>query len=237
MIALLIRGLGHCQLRDDSGGNNPLTRRGKHAETGRNKPIARSDDLVVEELDEQLLVYDVNVDRAHSLSAPAARVWRRCDGKTSADSLGAELDLDADTIARALDELDRCNLLDTGPELDAGHTRREATIKIAKVGGAVAAAPLIVSLGLPASASATLTVPIEVCANLLSHGCGIDCSPHNGSKCGCCCCQGTSDALRPLACAGADKCCLPATQCRAGAFGAGAFCSDVSCCPGQSPCT
>jgi hypothetical protein len=211
-----------------------LKRRGKHPETKTSKPLARSDDLVVEELGDELLVYDVNVDRAHSLSAPAARVWRRCDGKTSVDALGAELGLDAETTARALDELDRCNLLDAGPELGAGHTRREATIKVAKIGGAVAAAPLIVSLGLPATAAAT--VPIEVCANKLSHGCGIDCAPHNGSKCGCCCCQGTSDALRPLVCEGADKCCLPKTQCEAGAFGAGGFCSDVSCCPGQPPC-
>jgi len=216
-----------------------LKRRGQHPETKMSKPFARSDDLVVEELGDELLVYDVNVDRAHSLSAPAARVWRRCDGKTSVDALGAELGLDAETIARALDELDRCNLLDAGPELGGGHTRREATIKVAKIGGAVAAAPLIVSLGLPASASAVLTVPVEVCANAKSHGCGIDCAPHDGSKCGCCCCQGTVQGVRPAICEPPDqgnKCCLPQTQCEAGAFGAGANCSDVSCCPGQPPC-
>ena len=164
------------------------------------KPLARSEDLVVEELDDELLVYDVSVERAHSLSAPAARVWRRCDGKTSVDALGAELGLDAETVDRALDELDRCKLLEAAPELGGGHTRREATIKVAKIGGAVAAAPLIVSLGLPASASATLTVPVEVCANSKSHGCGIDCSPHTGAKCGCCCCQGTVQGVRPAIC-------------------------------------
>jgi hypothetical protein len=197
------------------------------------KPLARSDELVVEELGDELLVYDLTADRAHSLGAAAAQVWRACDGTRSVEALSAELGLDGETIGRALDELSGCNLLDE-PALGVGTTRREATVRLVQVGAAAAATPLIVSLGLPATAAAT--VPIEVCANDLTHGCGIDCSPHDGSKCGCCCCQGTSDQLRPLVCHGDDKCCLPKTQCQAGAFGASANCSDVSCCSGQSPC-
>ena len=47
-------------------------------------PCARSEDLIVEELGEELLVYDMKADRGHCLSPVAARVWRRCDGRTHA---------------------------------------------------------------------------------------------------------------------------------------------------------
>ena len=45
------------------------------------KPLARSEELVIEELGDELLVYDERTQRAHCLSATAARVWRACDGK------------------------------------------------------------------------------------------------------------------------------------------------------------
>src|SRR5690242_20230161 len=111
--------------------------------------LARSEELVVEELDDGLLVYDLRTDRAHSLSAPAACVWRHCDGRTRLDGLAAATGLDPDVVARALDELHACDLLAAG-----GTTRREATIKVAKIGGAAVTAPLIASLTVPATVAA-----------------------------------------------------------------------------------
>ena len=124
--------------------------------------------MIVEELGDELLVYDTKVDRGHSLSAVAARVWQACDGRTPVEGLCAQLDLDADEVDRAVDELDGCNLLEGTPELSidelsddeavAGHTRREVSVKVMKVGGAVAAAPLIASIAAP-RAEAALTIP------------------------------------------------------------------------------
>lgn len=206
-------------------------RKASAAPTNARKPLARADELVVEELGDELLVYDLTADRAHSLGATAARVWRACDGTRNIEALSAEVGLDTDTVDRALDELDGCKLMDES-ELAVGTTRREATVKLVKISAGAAAAPLIVSLGLPATAAAT--VPIEVCANALTHGCGIDCNPHNGSKCGCCCCQQT--ATPPQVCQGDTKCCLPKSMCEAKVWGPDSNCSDVSCCLGQSPC-
>ena len=81
------------------------------------RPLAREEDLIVEELGDELLVYDTKVDRGHSLSAVAARVWQACDGRTPVEGLCAQLDLDADEVGRAVDELDGCNLLEGTPEL------------------------------------------------------------------------------------------------------------------------
>ncbi len=75
--------------------------------------------------------------------------------------LSAQLDLDADTVDRALDELESCELLEAQPQLEhanGGSTRRELTVKMVQVGAAVAAAPMIVSIVAPSAASA-LTIP------------------------------------------------------------------------------
>jgi hypothetical protein len=157
-------------------------------------PLARSDErLVVEELENELLVYDLDNDRAHCLSTPAAAVWRRCDGETTVEDLGEQLDMDADTTERALNELRACALLeDTAIELvpssngqgAALSTRREMTLNVVKVGAAAATIPLIVSVVAPPPAAA-LTPTDEECFNAsgCSQGCGAcDCL-------GCCCCE------------------------------------------------
>jgi hypothetical protein len=146
------------------------------------KPLARNDELVVEELGDELLVYDLARDRAHSLGAVAARVWRASDGETSVESLSADLELDDETVARAVLELRECHLLDTGPAMNDGVTRRDMGIRVAKLGAAAAAVPLIVSVAAPTAAQA---VTEAFCQGITAtgHGCG-ECH-----KFGCCCCE------------------------------------------------
>jgi len=154
--------------------------KGPFARSQRTKPpVARQDDLVVEELGDELLVYDQTNDCAHSLSAAATRVWRACDGERTAKALSTELEMDSNTVAHALEELDECNLLDNGHQLSE-MTRREATLKGVKVGAAAASAPLIYSIlaPVPALAATQLYCLAIGCVS----GCG-DC--HKG---GCACC-------------------------------------------------
>ena len=148
-------------------------------------PCARSEDLIVEELGEELLVYDMKADRGHCLSPMAARVWRRCDGRTPAKDIGAELDLDPDAVARALEELAACKLLEPTPKLTVvatngdGTTRRELATRFVKAGAVAAAAPLIVSVAAPTPAQAQT---LAFCAQFTPQGCG-PCAVN-----GCCCC-------------------------------------------------
>ena len=46
-------------------------------------PRARKEGLVVQDMPDELLVYDVDRHKAHCLNQTAALVWKRCDGKTS----------------------------------------------------------------------------------------------------------------------------------------------------------
>src|SRR5262245_58695088 len=92
------------------------------------RPLARSDDLVVEEIGDELLIADRANNRAHSLNALAAKVWRACDGETTTDQLVETLDADPEAVAHALAELSDCGLLETdGPTIvgNGGMTRRD----------------------------------------------------------------------------------------------------------------
>ena len=152
------------------------------------KPRARSEGLVVEQLNDELLVYDLASNRAHCLGAPAARVWRACDGRTLVGSLSATLELDADSVDQALAGLEACDLLDEAPALGAGTTRRELGIRVAKTSAAVAAVPLIWSIAAPSPAAAA-TPTVAFCAG----ACGGPCN----AKPGCCCCRfGTRSSNR-----------------------------------------
>lgn len=192
-----------------------LRRRRRYAEASSSRPLARSEELIVEAVDEDLLVYDQRSDEAHSLSTPAARVWRRCDGRTDIDALSTELDLDSETVVRALAELDECGLLDAGPV--AGVTRREATTRVAKIGAAAAAAPLIYSIVSPFPAAAdSLTALCEKNNIVAGHDCGNQAPTGCGSIKGCCCCHNFGAPLDPGVCTGDPQhCCTSPAGCAA----------------------
>jgi hypothetical protein len=157
-------------------------------ETARRIPQARDTGLVVEELGDELLVYDLQRDEAHSLGAAASRVWKACDGTTTVDSLSVQLDLDREIVADAISGLRECHLLDEVPT--AGITRRGFSLRAVKIGAAAAAVPLIVSIAAPAAAMA---VTESFCAGIAvsANGCG-DCH-----KYGCCCCEPPGGTTKP----------------------------------------
>lgn len=153
-------------------------------------PLARTEDLAIEEFEDELLVYDRKEQRAHCLGVTAARVWRACDGRTEVGRLADALDLSRDTVLRALDELEASQLLDV-PEVQVvdgngnGITRRQLTARSVRIGAAAAAGPLIYSIAVPTAAAQAS--PTEfACAIYSVSGCGT--ATGGGSVAGCCCC-------------------------------------------------
>jgi hypothetical protein len=165
-------------------------------------PKARSEDLIVQEVEDEVLVYDVGTARAHCLSAEAAAVWRAADGQKSEGALADELDLDSEIITRALAELEEKELIEARPVVQVngnghsnGATRREFGLKAAKVGGAVAAGPMIYSIVAP-TALATVSTPEFLCNFYSGQSCDA-CAQICGC---CCCCQGCSKTTGSPAC-------------------------------------
>src|SRR5881398_1819677 len=82
------------------------------------KPIARKAGLIIEQLPDEVLVYDLDQDRAHCLNQTAAFVWQRCDGRTTTTQIARKLGLkfnctvDEKLVWLALDQLGRKHLLE-----------------------------------------------------------------------------------------------------------------------------
>ena len=121
-------------------------------------PRARETDLLSEPLGDELLVFDSAVNRAHSLNATAAAVWRASDGTRSREQIAEHCQLDPVAVELALDSLADARLL-------AGYTppaervsRRTAIRRMALTGATVGIAlPVIRSIVAPSAAMAGST--------------------------------------------------------------------------------
>jgi hypothetical protein len=180
-------------------------------------PLARNKGLVVEELGDELLVYDLDVKHAHCLTPLAARVWRECDGKKRPEAIAAQLGLDVAEVAHAVDELRRCDLLATLKAKKNGMSRRDFGLKVTKVAAATATLPLILSIAAPAVAA---TDSQEIfCLSTTPDGGTNACSVCNnaggpGANSLCCCCHDTT--LSPggnTVAPGLKGCAADAAQC------------------------
>ena len=79
-------------------------------------PLARSEGLITEELDGELLVYDSESNLAHALDAEAAALWRACDGHTDAHTLAARCATSDDNVRITLARLGELGLLEERPK-------------------------------------------------------------------------------------------------------------------------
>jgi len=152
------------------------------------RPKARAEGVVVRELTEEVLVYDLDTHKAVCLNAAAAAVWRLCDGRrTPADirhALG-KTDIGAvpeEFVWLALEQLGRDGLLaarlPARPPAFAGLSRREM---IRRVGLAVAVAlPAVASVVAPTPAQAASCLPSGSSCSDGAQCCSTVCS---GSQC------------------------------------------------------
>jgi hypothetical protein len=123
-------------------------------------PAAREDDLIVQEMADEVLVYDQRRQQAHCLNPSAALVWRALDGGSTASEIAARLsqqqgvELTAAVVRLAVEELRRSGLL-RGPQggsRPSGVSRREMMKRVGV--GAAVGLPLVVSVMAPRAAQA-----------------------------------------------------------------------------------
>src|SRR5215475_2245933 len=122
-------------------------------------PLARTDEVVVSELPDEILIYDKRRDKAHCLNSAAGMVWKLCDGRTSvgkmAERMSRELGtpVDEQIIWMALEELGRSHLLEERVKAPAATiSRRELARRIGLA--AAIALPVVTSMLVPPAAAA-----------------------------------------------------------------------------------
>lgn len=123
-------------------------------------PRARQSSLVVQELADELLVYDQERFKAHCLNRTAALVWKHCDGKKTTKEIALALEKEVglpvgeELVWLALGQLGKSRLLTerVAPTSARGISRREV---IRRVGLAAAVAlPVVTSIVAPKAAQA-----------------------------------------------------------------------------------
>jgi hypothetical protein len=122
-----------------------------------NNPLARQKGLVVQEMPDEVLVYDLDTNKAHCLNQSAALVWKSCDGNNSISDIMKHFELTGagkvseDFVWLAIDQLNENGLMDgdVAPRF-AGQSRRQVlkTIGFASV----VALPIIASVVAPQNA-------------------------------------------------------------------------------------
>lgn len=119
-------------------------------------PKARNNDLVIQEMENEILIYDLIKNKAIVLNQSLATVWRYCDGISEFDDVIREFaasrqhQIEDDFIWFALQKLHEADLLQTESVLK-NLSRREVIIKY---GAAAVALPVIATLIAPTAVSA-----------------------------------------------------------------------------------
>ncbi|HEX6509734.1 MAG TPA: PqqD family protein [Chloroflexota bacterium] len=145
-------------------------------------PRARQAGLVVRELDEETVVYDLERDQAHCLGPTAALIWKHCDGQTTVPELVALLQeelstpVGEDTVWQAIVELGGYHLLEEQVSRPAGGTMSRRELMRRAGIATVVGLPLITSLAVPTAAMAA------------------SCSAGSGRTTGCPCAKGSDCA-------------------------------------------
>ncbi|MFL6374791.1 MAG: PqqD family protein [Pyrinomonadaceae bacterium] len=138
-------------------------------------PKARQNGLVVQEMPDEVLVYDLDTNKAHCLNSSAALVWRSCDGNRSVSDIVQEFERSGlgkaseDLVWLAIDELQEKHLMENEVKPSfSGQSRRQVlkTIGLASM----VAVPVIASLVTPQNALASVS-----CACTTNLQCGGAC--------------------------------------------------------------
>ncbi len=125
------------------------------------RPLARGNDIVIQNIEDEVLVYDLTENRAICLNKTSAEIWQLCDGNRNINKIAVELSkkykkvVMEDLIWLALEQLKQENLLTDAEGFEsrfAGLSRREL---IRKLGFAsMIALPVISSIAAPGMANA-----------------------------------------------------------------------------------
>jgi len=124
-------------------------------------PDARRQGLLVQEMSDEVLVYDRERNKAHCLNRTAALVWNRCDGNRSvaqiATAISQEINapVDEDLVWLGVEQLSKAHLLREQAGISgvsSGLSRREVIRRIGVT--AAIALPAVTSIVAPTASQA-----------------------------------------------------------------------------------
>ncbi|HEV7375046.1 MAG TPA: PqqD family protein [Pyrinomonadaceae bacterium] len=124
-------------------------------------PRARKEGLLVQELPNEVLVYDLERHKAHCLNPTAALIWKHCDGRTTVSDMvrllenSLETSVDEDVVWCALNQLEKDHLLGDKVAWPVGMEPISRRTLIRRVGMAAVLLPLITTIAAPTAQAGT----------------------------------------------------------------------------------
>ena len=141
-------------------------------------PFARQKGLITRELSDEVLVYDLERNKAHCLNLTSARVWKYCDGKTTVAEMVRLLNKDSSTpftndlVLLALSQLKKFHLLQTPIQLPF-ISRRDLVFKYAP---AAVILPAILTITAPTAQAQASCLPLGASCTTFAQCCSNCCS-------------------------------------------------------------
>lgn len=136
-------------------------------------PQRRKRGLVVQNLPDEVLVYDLERHKAHCLNQTAAMIWKRCDGKTSVKEIARTMkfesveSIDEEIIWEAVKQLESNHLLNdriARPTSEPDMSRRDLIKKVGITASILL--PAVTSIIAPTAAQA------QSCSSVQGDKCG-----------------------------------------------------------------
>jgi hypothetical protein len=154
-------------------------------------PLAIRAALIVKEVMDETLVYDLRRHQAHCLNRTAALVWNYCDGRTPAAEMATRLAAEAGApveeaiVWLALERLRKAHLIEEGdrsPGTGGRPPRRELLRRLGAAGIAIGL-PTVVSIVAPTAAEAATAISDAACAARHPPCGNVPCSQNVGNNC------------------------------------------------------
>lgn len=136
----------------------------------------------MQELPDEVLVYDLERHKAHCLNPTAALIWKHCDGRTTISEMvrllekSLETSVDEDVVWCALSQLEKDHLLGDKVAWPVGMERISRRTLIRRVGMAAVLLPLVTTIVAP-TAFASASCGVACVAGTCPTGC--ICCPDN----------------------------------------------------------
>lgn len=150
-----------------------------------NKPKTRNENVVVQEFENEILIYDLKINKAFCLNETSALIYQLCNGKNSVAEISQALNkhlkqsISEDLVWLALNDFKKDNLLEESEKFEInfnGLSRRQV---IRKIGFAsLVMLPLIMGVTAPVAAASA------------SYSCGNSCADSSVCTGGCLTCFG-----------------------------------------------
>lgn len=145
-------------------------------------PLARSEGLIIESLEDEVLVFDLKSQKSHCLNRAAVLIWKHCDGRTSIAQMSRILkkDLNSEVSEQAvwlgLKQLAGAHLLQERlktPTNTAKVSRRELIRRVGLT--AALTLPLILTITAPTAKAQASCLPRDAACTLNSQCCSGNC--------------------------------------------------------------